>query len=108
MKAVMTLMGPSAGKSTLLVYAPKDTAGVNTGFLLYFGLQAENGVNNSVWEFPKIGDPNIVPQIVGSLLQGPQDKVPQIFGNSRMAEHYWVECAKRLQNLFSQGLGFRV
>ena len=22
----------------------------------------------TVWEFPKIGDPNIVPQIVGSLL----------------------------------------
>ena len=22
----------------------------------------------NIWEFPKIGDPNIVPQIVGSLL----------------------------------------
>ena len=28
-----------------------------------------------VWEFPKIGDPNIVPQIVGSLLSGPENKV---------------------------------
>ena len=35
-----------------------------------------------LWEFPKIGDPNIVPQIVGSLLQGPQNNVPLIFGNS--------------------------
>ena len=33
-------------------------------------------------EFPKIGDPNIVPKIVGSLLSGPQNKVPLIFGNS--------------------------
>ena len=32
--------------------------------------------------FPKIGDPNIVPQIVGYLLQGPPNKVPLIFGNS--------------------------
>ena len=23
---------------------------------------------SSIWEFPKIGDPNIVPQIIGSLL----------------------------------------
>ena len=26
------------------------------------------GTSASVWEFPKIGDPNIVPPIVGSLL----------------------------------------
>ena len=35
-----------------------------------------------MWEFPKIGDPNILPEIVGSLLEGPQNKVPLIFGNS--------------------------
>ena len=34
--------------------------------------------------FPKIGDPNIVLQIVGSILQGPQNKVPLIFGNSHL------------------------
>ena len=30
------------------------------------------------WEFPKIGDPNIAPSIVGSLLEGvgPQNNVP--------------------------------
>ena len=27
-------------------------------------------------EFPKIGDPNIVPEIVGSLLKRPPNKVP--------------------------------
>ena len=32
-----------------------------------------------IWVFPKIGDPNIVPEIVGSLLKGPQSKVPRIF-----------------------------
>ena len=36
-------------------------------------------------EFPKIGDPNIAPQIVGSLLEGHQNKVPLIFGNSHRA-----------------------
>ena len=35
-------------------------------------------------EFPKIGDPNSVPQIVGSLSEGPQNKVPLIFGNSHI------------------------
>ena len=29
-----------------------------------------------IWELPKIGDPNIVPYLVGSLLEGPQNKVP--------------------------------
>ena len=28
-----------------------------------------------MWGFPKIGDPSIAHQIVGSLLQGPQNKV---------------------------------
>ena len=31
-----------------------------------------------IWEFPKIGEPNKVPQIVGLLLRGPQHKVPLI------------------------------
>ena len=34
--------------------------------------------------FPKIGDPNIVPEIVGSLLSGSQNKVPRIVGNSHI------------------------
>ena len=34
-----------------------------------------------IWEFPKIGDPSIVHEIVGSLLNGPQNKVPPIVGN---------------------------
>ena len=31
-----------------------------------------------------MGNPNIVPYIVGPLLEGPQKKVPLIFGNSHM------------------------
>ena len=60
-------------------------------------------------EFPKIGDPNIVPYVVGSLLQGPQNKVPLIFGDSHV-------CFKRLRDAFAvppgsydlprRGLGF--
>ena len=30
-----------------------------------------------------MGDPNIVPEVVGSLLSGPQSKVPLIFENSQ-------------------------
>ena len=37
-----------------------------------------------IWEFPKIGDPNIVPKIVRSLLSGPQNTVPLIFRNSHI------------------------
>ena len=37
-----------------------------------------------MWGFPKIGDLKIVPQIVGSLLEGPQNKVPLSFVNSHM------------------------
>ena len=37
---------------------------------------------HNLWEFPKIGDPNIVPKIVGSLLSGTLNKVSRIFGNS--------------------------
>ena len=36
------------------------------------------------WEFPKIGDPNLVPEIVGSLVYGPLNRVPLIFGNSHI------------------------
>ena len=39
----------------------------------------------SLWEFAKIGESNIVPEIVGSLLYGPQNTVPLIFGNSHVA-----------------------
>ena len=34
-----------------------------------------------IWEFPKIGDPDIVPQTAGSFFYGPQNKVPLISGN---------------------------
>ena len=43
-----------------------------------------------IWEFPKIGDPNIVPLIVGSLLQGSQYAVPLIFGNA----HTWLPATR--------------
>ena len=36
----------------------------------------KNMVRRDIWELPKIGDPNVVPSIVGSLLPGPQNKVP--------------------------------
>ena len=37
------------------------------------------------WEFPKIGDPNIAPCIVGILIEkDPQNKVPRISGNSHI------------------------
>ena len=35
----------------------------------------------AIWEFPKIGDPNIAPAIVG-YCKDPKKKVPLIFGNS--------------------------
>ena len=38
------------------------------------------------WGFPKIGGPNRVPQIVGSLLQKPKDEVPFFVGTSHMNE----------------------
>ena len=38
-----------------------------------------------MWGFPKIGDPNIVPYIVGSLIYGPLNRVPLIFGNSHVS-----------------------
>ena len=33
----------------------------------------------TMWEFPKTGDPNIVPEIVGSFLERTQNKVPPNF-----------------------------
>ena len=33
----------------------------------------------------EIGDPHIAPEIVGSLLSGPPDKVPLVFGNSHIS-----------------------
>ena len=39
-----------------------------------------------IWGCPKIGDPDIIPQIVGSLKNGPQNKVPLFFGNSHMGD----------------------
>ena len=35
-------------------------------------------LRDPTWEFPQLGDPNIVPYIVESLVQGPQNKVPLI------------------------------
>ena len=37
----------------------------------------------AVYEFPKVRDPNIVPEIVGSFIIRTPNKVPLIFGNSR-------------------------
>ena len=38
-----------------------------------------------MWEFLKTGDPNIVPEIVGSYLEENQKKIPLIlFGNSHV------------------------
>ena len=34
---------------------------------------------HDIWRFPKIGDPNFVPYIVGSSFSGPQTKVPPNF-----------------------------
>ena len=34
-----------------------------------------------IWGFPKLGNPNIAPQIVRSSKKGPQNKVPLIFGD---------------------------
>ena len=46
--------------------------------------QADKGMSpQMIWEFPKIGDPNIAPYLVGSVLSGPPNKVPLIFGNSK-------------------------
>ena len=45
------------------------------------------------WEFPKIGDRNIAPEIAGSLLEGPQKRVTLFFVNfqisSSMNDDYW-------------------
>ena len=60
------------------------------------------GLRGARWEFPKIGDPNIVPQIVGSLLEGPQNKVLLIFGNSQIFRSCWGS------GLGVHALGFRV
>ena len=39
-------------------------------------------------------DPNIVPQIVGSLLEGPQNNAPPIFGSSHMLS--WARLGLRV------------
>ena len=39
-------------------------------------VSAQDDILVSRWEFPKIGGPSIVPQIVGSFLQGTPNKVP--------------------------------
>ena len=51
-------------------------------------LCVEFSVPSLIWEFPKIGDSIIVPHTVGSLLQGPQNKVPLIVGNSHICYDY--------------------
>ena len=50
-----------------------------------------------IWEFPKIGDPNIVPYIVGPLLDGPQNKVPPYFRKLP-----YVTCTELLSPLESE------
>ena len=53
-------------------------AGLDSFFPVY-GFREQQ---TSIWEFPKIGDPNMVPKIVGSIFLGPPNKVLRIFGNS--------------------------
>ena len=38
--------------------------------------------------FPKLGDPTLAPEIVGSLLYRPQNKVPFVFGISHIVICY--------------------
>ena len=49
--------------------------------LFCFCTKPSSALVRGIWQFSKIGDPNIAPQLVGSLLEGPQNKVPLIFGN---------------------------
>ena len=46
---------------------------------LLWGFFRKGSCEGSIWEFPKIGDPNIVPEIVGN----PKIRYPY-FGNSHM------------------------
>ena len=62
----------------------------------------------SVWEFPKKGDPNIVPKIVGTFLEGPPKKVPLIFGDSRMSLLGLKEGPLRFPFWVFWDLGFKV
>ena len=73
---VVTIKGPFLGSLCLL--APCLTS------LVRQNVRTVQLVLLSRWAFPKIGDPNIVPQIEGSLVQGPQNKVPLVFGNSHI------------------------
>ena len=71
-------------------------------------------------EFPKIGAPNIVPQIVGSLFSGPPNTVPPNFGKLPSVAFFSRTDAKTLGaavgfwsaglklRIWVQGLGFRV
>ena len=46
-----------------------------------------------VWGFPKIGDPNIVPQIVGSLLHGPpKTRYPLFKSHGQMYQATAMAC----------------
>ena len=44
---------------------------------LLLALLQGTSLRGSIWEFPKIRDPNIIPYIVGSLLEGLPNKVPR-------------------------------
>ena len=45
-----------------------------------------------------MGDPNIVPKLVGSLILGTQNKVPLIFGNSHI--YIYISCLKKAPSSF--------
>ena len=47
-----------------------------------------------------MGDPNIVPEIVGSLLQGPPNKVPLVLGNSHFNLAESVSIVRRKRTFF--------
>ena len=56
-----------------------------------------------IWGVSEIGDSNIVPQIVGSPSQGPQNKVPLVFGNSNIGREGESELGS-LKSLCFSGL----
>ena len=73
-------LGPLAHMQKIPQVSPRNTAPGRLGVSGF----AFGGVPGHKWEFPNIGDPKIVLEIAGSLLQGPQNKVPLIFGNSQI------------------------
>ena len=92
----------------LLLQGPCYTVAV-TFRVQFWELEGFAGLGVPIWEFPKIGDANIVPQIVGSLLSGPRNKLPLISGNSHLGFGLWgFACGGSLQGLWLSNQWFRV